>query len=175
MAWSDRCCLVGGAVVRASRQDFDVIRPRQVQVADAEGLVPLFADLGHAATASQLTSRLTRLTADPTYQAWVAPGSTGELLGFAAGHLIFPVEDDDPAAQLIALVTASSARRCGVGTALCRDFENWAIQHRARRAVVNSGQHRRGAHDFYEGIGWGQTGIRLGKSLSRSAAIAAED
>ena len=71
-------------------------------------------------------------------------------MGFAAGHLVHPIEDDRPAAQLIALVSSTEARGTGVGTALCRTFEDWALTHGAQRAVVNSGNHRQSAHDFYQ-------------------------
>lgn len=95
---------------------------RPVKVADADMLVPLFAELDHPATASRIAQRLVRLRADDTYQAWVTIASDGdEVCGFAAGHLVHPIEDDNVAAQLIALVTASTSRGIGAGAnVVCR-------------------------------------------------------
>ena len=140
---------------------------RPVEVADADMLVPLFAELDHPATASRIAQRLVRLRADDTYQAWVTIASDGDVVcGFAAGHLVHPIEDDNVAAQLIALVTASTSRGIGAGAMSCAAFEDWAIARGAWRAVVNSGLRRTSAHAFYEHQGWTHTGLRLGKDLT---------
>ncbi|WP_444964061.1 GNAT family N-acetyltransferase [Nocardiopsis sp. M1B1] len=138
---------------------------RTVRTADADGLVPLYAALSHPATAAQVRSRLERLAGDPTYGFWVGEVVSGELLGFAAGHLLFPVEDDTPAAQLIALVTAGDARGRGVGTALCAAFEAWAVERGAARAMLNSSTGRAEAHAFYTRRGYTASGVRFSKSL----------
>ncbi|PDP88113.1 GNAT family N-acetyltransferase [Glycomyces fuscus] len=95
----------------------------------------------------------------------VRTADAGELLGFAAGHLLFPVEDDAPAAQLIALVTAEGARGRGVGTALCAAFETWAVERGAARAMLNSSTWRTEAHAFYTRRGYAASGARFSKSL----------
>lgn len=138
---------------------------RTGHAADTDKLLPLFADLSHPATAPRLRARLERLTGDPTYEVWVIEIATGELVGFAAGHLLFPVEDDVPAAQLIALVTAEDARGQGVGTALCAAFEQWAVEQGATRALLNSSTTRTQAHAFYTRRGYTASGVRFTKSL----------
>ena len=143
----------------------DPIVTRPAEPADAEELEALFEELGHPATTAQLATRLTRVQSDPTYQAWIALSAEHVPVGFAAGHLVHPIEDDRPAAQLIALVSSTQARGTGVGTALCRTFEDWALTHGAQRAVVNSGNLRQSAHEFYQRDGWTHTGIRLAKPL----------
>ncbi len=142
---------------------------RMARAEDAGGLGSLFQDLGYPASQPQLLQRLTRLIEDNTYAAWVGLIDDSPI-GFAAGHLIFPVEDDAPAAQLIALVTAHDARGSGVGSALCREFEYWAISRGATRAVVNSGMHRADAHNFYESQGYIRSGVRFGKRLTKPEA-----
>ncbi|WP_083917885.1 GNAT family N-acetyltransferase [Nocardiopsis xinjiangensis] len=132
---------------------------------DADQLVPLFAALSHPATATQVRNRLERLAGDPTYELWVIEATTGGLIGFAAGHLLFPVEEDAPAAQLIALVSAEEARGQGVGTALCTMFEQWAIAKGAVRAQLNSGAKRTEAHAFYTRRDYTASGTRFTKSL----------
>lgn len=142
---------------------------RTVRTADADGLVPLYTALSHPATAAQIRSRLERLTGDPTYGFRVAGAASGELLGFAAGNLLFPAEDDTPAAQLIALVTAEDARARGVGTALCAAFETWAVERGAARAMLNSSTGRTGAHAFHTRRGYTASGVRFSKPLERRA------
>jgi GNAT superfamily N-acetyltransferase len=138
---------------------------RTVRTTDADGLVPLYAALSHPSTAEQVRSRLERLTGDPTYGFWVVEADAGELLGFAAGHLLFPVEEDTPAAQLIALATAEGARGRGVGRALCAAFETWAVERGATRAMLNSSTWRTEAHAFYTRHGYTASGVRFSKSL----------
>jgi GNAT superfamily N-acetyltransferase len=87
------------------------------------------------------------------------------FVGFAAGHLVHPIEEDDPAAQLIALVIAPRHERTGAGTALVDEFEGWARSNGARRALVNSGEQRRETHTFYEHRGYTSTGLRFNKTL----------
>jgi GNAT superfamily N-acetyltransferase len=139
--------------------------------ADGDRLPPLFDALAHPATVSQLRVRLARLCSDPVYEAWVAADQTGLLVAFAAGHLFFPVEDDTPAAQLIALVAASTARGQGVGTMLVRRFESWAVQNGATRAVLTSSLERADAHAFYLGQGYIASGARFSKTLSSPAEV----
>ena len=95
---------------------------------------PCFARL--ASSAIQVSERLSRLLADQTYAAR-ACALDGSIVGFAAGHLVFPIENDTPAAQPIALVTAEHVRGQGVGSALGREFEDWAMPRGASRAIVN--------------------------------------
>ena len=144
---------------------------RVVTSADASQLLPLFDALSHPATVEQLEVRLARLSSDSTYEAWVAADQAGLLVGFAAGHLVFPVEDDTPAAQLIALVSASTARGQGVGTTLCAAFERWAVQNGATRAVLTSGAGRADAYAFYERRGYAASGTRFGKTFGSRGEV----
>ncbi|WP_211220639.1 GNAT family N-acetyltransferase [Gordonia shandongensis] len=141
-------------------------RIRSVRAADVEMLVELFNDLSYPATADQILSRVSRLLRDDMYRMWVVENGENGLDGFAAGHIVFPVEDDQPAAQLIALVTSEHARGGGLGAELCAAFEEWALSQGAHRAVVNSGSDRLRSHDFYKSRGWERTGLRFGKRLA---------
>lgn len=149
--------------VRGQKQNPPI---RTVRVADSDRLVELFTDLAHPATAGQIRRRVARLLEDDTYRMWVAENDEGGLDGFAAGHIVFPIEDDAPAAQLIALVTSERARGTGLGGGLCAAFEQWARSRGAHRAVVNSGADRHSSHEFYRHLGWEQTGARFGKRLT---------
>jgi|SRR5690625_1343210 len=145
---------------------------RRVQSDDASALVPLFATLGYPTTTDRLRKRIARLLADATYDAWIAVDTDMNVVGFAAGHLIYPIENDTPAAQLIALVSAEHARGQGVGSSLCTAFEQWATIGGATRAVLSSGQNRPDAHRFYEYRGYIRSGIKFGKQLAEMPQIA---
>lgn len=139
-------------------------RVRTVELQDSAALEDLFVALGYPAPPQAIHQRLTRLRSDPTYAAWVAVQDES-IVGFAAGHIVHPVEEDNPAAQLIALVIAPRHERTGAGTALVHEFETWACSNGARRALVNSGEQRRETHIFYEHRGYTPTGLRFNKTL----------
>jgi GNAT superfamily N-acetyltransferase len=142
-----------------------VTRIRAATPTDAPGLVEgAFAELGHPASAAQLAGRLARVARDETYEAWVAV-EDNVLIGFAAGHILHPMEDDAPAAQLFALFVSANARGSRLGSHLCEAFESWALERGALRTVVTSGTHRQGAHRFYEKCGYEPSGLRFGKKL----------
>lgn len=137
---------------------------RQTHLDDAGTLVGLFDALGYPADAGTVQRRLSRLHSDASYESWVACRD-GSVIGFAAGHLVHPIEEDCPVGQLIALVTAPQHEGFGVGRALVEQFEAWAHMSGARRLLVSSGDHRVETHTFYLRRGYTQTGLRFGKSL----------
>ncbi len=139
-------------------------RVRTVELQDSAALEGSFVALGYPAPQSAIRKRLTRLRSDPTYAAWVAVQDES-IVGFAAGHIVHPIEEDNPAAQLIALVIAPGHERTGAGTALCNEFETWACFNSARRVLVNSDEQRREAHAFYKNRGYTPTGLRFNKTL----------
>lgn len=111
-------------IIAGSRKHYPHIRT--VCTSDVDQLVSLFNDLSYPASADQIRNRVARLLDDDTYAMWVAQNAEGDLDGFAAGHIVFPVENDEPAGQLIALVTSKRSRGTGLGTKLCETFEQWA-------------------------------------------------
>ena len=137
---------------------------REVRDTDAESLVPLFAELGYPTNPVDVARRLERLTADESYRAWVSV-EEGHILGLAAAHVVHPIEDDHPAAQLIALVTLSTVGGRGIGGSLVRHFEDWARAVGAARLVISSGVDRLEAHAFYERRGYTASGLRFSKRL----------
>ncbi len=145
-----------------------LIRPAAVD--DSSSLEGLFDVLGYRASTEAIAERVDRLCADASYESWVAIAD-GLVVGFAAGHLVHPIECDRPAAQLIALVTLPGNQGSGTGTVLCHEFEKWAWDCGASRLVVTSGEHRVEAHGFYERRGYARTGIRFGKRLDETDAL----
>lgn len=137
---------------------------RDVRDDDARGFVPLLAELGYPTTEEDLRPRLVRFRQDPAYQGWVYERAD-EVVGFGAGHAIYPIENDLPAAQLIALVTFSDEAGQGIGGDIALQFERWARGAGAGRLLINCGAHRSQTHGFYERRGYQATGLRFNKSL----------
>ncbi|GAB3866782.1 hypothetical protein GCM10028801_39450 [Nocardioides maradonensis] len=90
------------------------------------------------------------------------------VVGFAAGHVLYPVEDDQPGAQLIALVTTPAHQGASAGSALCAEFEAWARARGAGRLLVSSGEHRVASHEFYVRRGHRLAGVRFGVPSHRT-------
>ena len=91
-----------------------------------------------------------------------------QIVGFIGARLGPLYESDEPYGQIMALAVARDRQRGGVGRTLMRAAESVLVQHGARALVVASGNHRNGAHAFYEKNGYTFTGRRY-KKLPDSA------
>src|SRR4051812_16160434 len=69
---------------------------------------------------------------------------------------VAPVERDDPSCRLTALVVAPEARGRGVGRALFARAEREARGRGCVQLEVTTAEHRAGAHEFYERMGFEQ-------------------
>jgi len=137
---------------------------RSASPEDAEQLVPPFDQLGYPTEAAEIGRRLQR-NATSDYAAWVFDADSGSgAIGFAAGHLLLPYENDAAAAQLMILVV-DEHRASGDGIALVEQFESWATARGASRSIVSSGLDRVATHGFYLRRGYEHTGVRFGRQL----------
>ena len=66
---------------------------------------------------------------------------------------------------IMAFSVALRFRRRGVGRALLKEIERWCMGNGISDIKVNSGEHRAGAHAFYEACGYICGGRRFKKSL----------
>lgn len=144
---------------------------RRVQEADHPAIADLLHQLGYPTEASEVTTRLARVVDRRDYGSWCATDRSGVVVGFALGHLVWPIEQNDAVAQLAALIVDVSSRGLGVGRDLLAAFDGWAQDNGAGRAVVTSGLTRADAHRFYERLGFARTGLRFGRSYSASGQV----
>ena len=84
------------------------------------------------------------------------------------GHIIPSIHDNDPVAWLTTLVVLEDARGAGIGSALVRHVEGWAVEKGAKRLSVTSGIQRLSTHEFYEKRDYQRTGLRFSKQLDRA-------
>jgi GNAT superfamily N-acetyltransferase len=71
-------------------------------------------------------------------------------------------------AWLTTLVVLEDARGAGIGSALVRHVEGWAVEKGAKRLSVTSGIQRLSTHEFYEKRDYQRTGLRFSKQLDRA-------
>jgi GNAT superfamily N-acetyltransferase len=65
----------------------------------------------------------------------------------------------------MALAVSEKTRRGGVGAALVKKAEDWALSHGITYIVVSSNMRRLDAHAFYENIGYYKRSFSFAKAL----------
>ena len=139
-----------------------MIRP--AAVTDFAAIARLVSDLGYPTSPSQMQRRLEAILAD--YDYFTLAACEGEhVVGFVGTRVGPLYESDGQYGQIMALAVAASHHRRGVGQMLMQAAESKLVECGARELVVTSGNHRAGAHAFYESCGYTFTGRRYKKSL----------
>ena len=128
-------------------------RIRRVRVNDASEFARLTTELGYPATAAQIAPRLRALLPLTDHFVVVAEETRGHLLGWIAAERRLLLSDE-PRIEIVGLVVASTARRGGIGEALVRVVEQWAVDQGVGRIAVRSNVTRRESHPFYERLGY---------------------
>ena len=146
----------------------DAVTIRPAVPADAPILSELLAQLGYPASVSDVPQRLQAIADFPDAAAFVAANRYGEVVGLITGHIIPSIHDNEPVAWLTTLVVLEDARGAGIGSALVRHVEAWAVGKGAKRLSVTSGIQRLETHEFYEKRAYERTGLRFSKRLDRS-------
>jgi GNAT superfamily N-acetyltransferase len=126
---------------------------RDARPSDAEGIAQLLTELGYPVSPERLGRRLQVLSGERATRVFVAEQGD-ELCGVAAMHSMHLLERDDLACRLTALVVAPEARGRGVGRALFARVEREARGRGCVQLEVTTAEHRAGAHEFYERMGF---------------------
>jgi predicted N-acetyltransferase YhbS len=131
-------------------------------------LSELLGQLGYPASVSEIPERLRALAGFPSAAAFVATNRYGEVVGLVTAHLFPSIHDNEPVAWMTTLVVLEDARGAGIGSALVRHVERWAVEKGAWRVAVTSGIQRLSTHQFYENRDYERTGLRFTKRLDHS-------
>ena len=153
---------LGAGVTEREMQESILVR--EATAADADAMARLCTQLGYAASASAMLTRLARLSADPNARALVAVYGDA-VVGLVTVHLRDTLNHEAPIAQITLLVVDEAVRARGAGRALVHAAEAWARSRGARRVAVTTALARSGAHAFYEKVGYAHTGRRYGKDF----------
>ena len=141
------------------------IRLREATIGDSEGIAALLAELGYPIDAAEIPSRLAAVASDNGATLVVADESDRPL-GLVCLTRFAALHTSGSIAYITALVTASSARRRGVGQLLIGGAKDWASRHRCVRLTVTSAERRADAHAFYPACGLPYTGRRFAISIA---------
>jgi GNAT superfamily N-acetyltransferase len=126
------------------------IRPGRAH--DAAALARLCTELGYPSTEEQLRARLRRLRG-VDHGLFVAEADAGELRGVIDVHERIVLEED-PFAELIALVVTDDARGEGIGSALVAEAVRWARARHLPKLWVRVSLWREATPRFYESLGF---------------------
>jgi GNAT superfamily N-acetyltransferase len=143
------------------------IEIREAASEDAAALALLLDQLGYPSTQEDVKRRLVCLTSTGSDKCLVALGD-GEVVGMAAVHVSATLVDDDLVAKLSAIVVDRRHRRLGIGQALLSAIEQHARRLGCSLIFLTTADRRVGAHAFYRGIGFEESGRRFVKLLSPS-------
>ena len=136
------------------------IRLRPATDADAADIARLLAELEHPADQAAIPARLAAVTREGG-AVLVAVDAADRALGVISLARHMALHEPGPIGYITALVTASTARRRGVGQLLVDAAKEWARRAGCVRLTVTSAERRADAHAFYPSCGMPYTGRRF--------------
>jgi N-acetylglutamate synthase-like GNAT family acetyltransferase len=150
----------------------DALTIRAATAEDAPALGRLLTQLGYPTEAAEVPERLEKLYSRPGTAVLVAD-RRGETVGCVTVHLFQSLHVSEPVAWLTTVVVDETTRGKGVGSALVKRAEEWAIRHGALRMSLTSALRRKEAHEFYKARDYEHTGVRLTKIFAKDASRSA--
>lgn len=143
---------------------------RSANANDSSAIAALLTELGHPAQGADIPARISALSHDGG-AAIVAVDDDDHPLGLICLARIISVHSTGPIAYITTLVTASTARRRGIGKLLVARAFEWARENRCSRLSVTSAKRRADAHAFYPACGLPYTGRRFAVDLDSAKPI----
>lgn len=126
---------------------------RLAKLEDAQAIAQLMVQLGYASNPELISGKLKLLAANPLDCVFVA--LQGEsLVGVMSVHALELFHAPGRLGRITALVIDSAHRQQGIGKLLFQRAEQFFIQTNCVRVEVTSGNHRPGAHAFYQALGF---------------------
>jgi GNAT superfamily N-acetyltransferase len=143
------------------------IHVRDAASSDADAIAALLAELGHSTASADIPSRLAAVLRDHG-AVLLAVDDRDRPLGLMCLSRHVVLHAPGPIAYITALVTASAARRRGVGQLLVAAAKEWAREQGCVRLSVTSAERRADAHAFYPACGLPYTGRRFATEISEA-------
>ena len=142
------------------------IRVRDAAASDADAIAALLVELGHVVPRTDIPVRISAVVNDHG-AVLVAVDDSDRPLGVISLSRHVALHAPGPIAYITALVTASTARRRGVGQLLVEAAKTWAREQGCVRLSVTSAERRADAHAFYPACGVPYTGRRFSVEMPR--------
>lgn len=130
-----------------------LFRIRPARPHDAAEITRLSAQLSYPNAEEAIRGRLARIEESPTSQVFVATLPDETVVGWIQ-VVQLEILVSDTGAAITGLVVDGEHRRSGVGKHLVGRAEDWAKGLGCRTLIVRSRDHRKGAHEFYERLGY---------------------
>jgi GNAT superfamily N-acetyltransferase len=140
------------------------IHLRDATAGDAAAIATLLSELGHPTSSADVPSRLAAVLNDHG-AVLLAVDDADHPLGLISLSRHVTIHAPGPIAYITALVTASVARRRGVGQLLVAAAKAWAAEQGCVRLSVTSAERRADAHAFYPACGLPYTGRRFATDI----------
>ena len=121
-------------------------------------------ELGYETTSAEMRERFKVILNDARFRTFVAE-IEGRVCGMIGTFAYSGYEHNDLSGRILALVTSSVTRRCGIGRALIATAERDFARRGVSRIAVNTQLSRQDAHKFYEALGYDRNGWRFVKQL----------
>lgn len=150
-------------MTEATRSDRP-FRIRDLQPGDASMIAPLLADLDFPASPETIRARMQTMSS-PSEMMIIAVRED-EALGLLTVHLTPVLHRPVAVARLTLLVVAEHVRRRGVGRTLVETAEQRLADLGCDIVEVISNKRYRGAHGFYEHLGYELTSYKFKKLLT---------
>jgi GNAT superfamily N-acetyltransferase len=131
---------------------------------DAAEIAACMLSLGYGTTPDAIAIHLSHFKESPRDIVLVC-AEISSLTGVASAHAIPLFHQAGELVRITALSVRQGRERQGIGRCLVRAIEHWAIARGAARIEVTSGEHRAGAHQFYEAMGYGVESRRFVKRI----------
>lgn len=147
----------------------DSVGLRAATASDAPAIASLLGELGYRVERAEIPARLAAVEGEGG-AVILAIDTKGEPLGLMSLSRHSTLHAAAPVAYITALVTASAARRRGVGQRLVAAAKEWAARQGCVRLTVTSAEHRADAHAFYPACGMPYTGRRFAAPIVQPAA-----
>jgi GNAT superfamily N-acetyltransferase len=125
---------------------------RQMTVEDMPQVARLCGQLGFETSETELVDRFAAIHAHRGHVAFVAE-SAGAIVGWVHAYLA-PSLLSEATTEIGGMVVNDANRRKGVGSALMREAEAWALEHGCTSMLLATRTQRQGAKDFYESLGF---------------------
>ena len=125
---------------------------RPARLTDAAAVARLTSLLGYEVTSADVEIRLNRILSQ-TDQRFVIAEVDGRPVGWVHGTVVDHV-DAERFVRVAGLVVDAEQRRGGIGRALMRDIEQWAVEQGCDFVRLTSSLPRTEAHRFYERLGF---------------------
>jgi len=126
---------------------------RLASAADVGRIAVLCQQLGYPASQEQVQRRLHQIQQDESHAVYVAEQSDGHIVGWVHVYVCQLVVTD-PQTEIGGLVVDEGYHRRGVGRLLMEQAERWAREKGCWAVHLRSNIVRKGAHVFYERIGY---------------------